>query len=161
MRKHRLCFQNDVIFTLAIWVLQSSWFVALLYFTKHNPCLGLLAAMTRHIPHPRYASLAPLYYRGASAAIVVYDMTSSDTFAKAKHWITELRKNASGSIGESSGLSFLWPPQLCLDSGRRAFVSRLSWAIFEAAVDGDVGGLEITTLFQAGAKLSLCKPTTP
>jgi len=46
----------------------------------------------------RYASLAPLYYRGASAAIVVYDMTSSDTFAKAKHWITELRKNASGSI---------------------------------------------------------------
>lgn len=46
----------------------------------------------------RYASLAPLYYRGASAAIVVYDLTSTDTFAKAKHWITELRKNASGSI---------------------------------------------------------------
>lgn len=48
----------------------------------------------------RYASLAPLYYRGASAAIVVYDVTSKDTFAKAQHWIQELHKNASGSLGE-------------------------------------------------------------
>lgn len=47
----------------------------------------------------RYASLAPLYYRGASAAIVVYDVTSKDTFAKAKHWIQELHKNASGNLG--------------------------------------------------------------
>ena len=30
----------------------------------------------------RYRSLAPLYYRGAAAAAVVYDMTSSETFAK-------------------------------------------------------------------------------
>ena len=48
---------------------------------------------------PRYASLAPLYYRGASAAVVVYDLTSRDTFAKAKHWTNELRKNANGNIG--------------------------------------------------------------
>mmetsp|Transcript_8974 Transcript_8974/g.33009 ORF Transcript_8974/g.33009 Transcript_8974/m.33009 type:complete len:139 (-) Transcript_8974:444-860(-) len=30
----------------------------------------------------RYASLAPLYYRGASAACVVYDITTPETFAK-------------------------------------------------------------------------------
>ena len=47
----------------------------------------------------RYASLAPLYYRGASAAAVVYDITSEDTFAKAKHWVSELRKNAGGNLG--------------------------------------------------------------
>jgi GTPase SAR1 family protein len=47
----------------------------------------------------RYASLAPLYYRGASAAAVVYDITSADSFHKAKHWVSELQKNASGNIG--------------------------------------------------------------
>lgn len=49
----------------------------------------------------RYASLAPLYYRGSSAAAVVYDITNQDTFAKAKHWISELQKNAGGDIGVS------------------------------------------------------------
>ena len=48
----------------------------------------------------RYASLAPLYYRGASAAAVVYDITDRDTLVKAKHWISELQKNASGNLGE-------------------------------------------------------------
>ena len=48
----------------------------------------------------RYASLAPLYYRGASAAAVVYDVTNRDTLVKAKHWVDELQKNASGNLGE-------------------------------------------------------------
>ena len=32
----------------------------------------------------RYRSLAPMYYRGASAAIVVYDITNKDSFNGAK-----------------------------------------------------------------------------
>ena len=48
----------------------------------------------------RYASLAPLYYRGASAACVAYDITNAESFQKAKHWVSELQKNASGAIGE-------------------------------------------------------------
>ncbi|RWW50584.1 hypothetical protein BHE74_00043142, partial [Ensete ventricosum] len=35
----------------------------------------------------RYASLAPLYYRGAAVAVVVYDITSPDTFKKAQYWV--------------------------------------------------------------------------
>ena len=46
----------------------------------------------------RYASLAPLYYRGASAAAIVYDITNKESFAKAKHWVKELQKNASQEI---------------------------------------------------------------
>uniref|UniRef100_A0A7S0SQD1 Uncharacterized protein n=1 Tax=Mantoniella antarctica TaxID=81844 RepID=A0A7S0SQD1_9CHLO len=46
----------------------------------------------------RYASLAPLYYRGASAAVVVYDITSPESFEKAKFWIKELQKHASPGI---------------------------------------------------------------
>eukprot|EP00246_Nothoceros_aenigmaticus_P011173 TRINITY_DN2950_c0_g1_i1.p1 TRINITY_DN2950_c0_g1~~TRINITY_DN2950_c0_g1_i1.p1 ORF type:complete len:168 (-),score=29.36 TRINITY_DN2950_c0_g1_i1:495-998(-) len=35
----------------------------------------------------RYASLAPLYYRGASAAVIVYDITNVDSFQKAQFWV--------------------------------------------------------------------------
>ena len=43
----------------------------------------------------RYHSLAPMYYRGAQAAIVVYDITNQDTFMRAKTWVKELQRQAS------------------------------------------------------------------
>ncbi|CAM0956935.1 unnamed protein product [Alopecurus aequalis] len=43
----------------------------------------------------RYAALAPLYYRGAGAAIVVYDITSVESFNKAQYWVKELQKHGS------------------------------------------------------------------
>lgn len=35
----------------------------------------------------RYRSLAPMYYRGAAAAVVVFDVTNRDTFDGAKSWV--------------------------------------------------------------------------
>ncbi|XP_078439753.1 ras-related small GTP-binding family protein isoform X2 [Wolffia australiana] len=46
----------------------------------------------------RYAALAPLYYRGASAAVVVYDITSKESFQKAQYWVKELQKHGSPDI---------------------------------------------------------------
>merc|ERR1711943_119587 len=46
----------------------------------------------------RYHSLAPMYYRGAAAAVVVYDITNSDTFARAKSWVKELQRQGSPNI---------------------------------------------------------------
>jgi small GTP-binding protein len=46
----------------------------------------------------RYHSLAPMYYRGAQAAIVVYDITNQDTFGRAKVWVKELQRQASPNI---------------------------------------------------------------
>eukprot|EP00793_Prasinoderma_coloniale_P001079 PRCOL_00006070-RA len=46
----------------------------------------------------RYASLAPLYYRGASAAAVVFDITDVETLKKAKFWVKELQKHASATM---------------------------------------------------------------
>ncbi|NWQ83889.1 RAB5C protein, partial [Columbina picui] len=46
----------------------------------------------------RYHSLAPMYYRGAQAAIVVYDITNTDTFVRAKNWVKELQRQASPNI---------------------------------------------------------------
>ncbi|KAK3022264.1 hypothetical protein RJ639_045858 [Escallonia herrerae] len=46
----------------------------------------------------RYAALAPLYYRGAAVAVVVYDITSPESFAKAQYWVKELQKHGSPDI---------------------------------------------------------------
>ena len=35
------------------------------------------------------------FYRGAQAAIVVYDITNADTFARAKTWVRELQRQVS------------------------------------------------------------------
>merc|ERR1719487_2397431 len=39
----------------------------------------------------RYKSLAPMYYRGAAAAVIVYDITSKESFENAKSWVVELQ----------------------------------------------------------------------
>ncbi|PRW20941.1 Ras-related RABF1 [Chlorella sorokiniana] len=43
----------------------------------------------------RYESLAPLYYRGATAAAIVFDVSSEKSFARAQHWVAELQRHAS------------------------------------------------------------------
>ncbi|KAG8494614.1 hypothetical protein CXB51_012047 [Gossypium anomalum] len=45
----------------------------------------------------RYHSLAPMYYRGAAAAIIVYDITNQASFERAKKWVQELQ--AQGNPG--------------------------------------------------------------
>ncbi|ORD95117.1 GTPase SAR1 related small G protein [Enterospora canceri] len=39
----------------------------------------------------RYYSLIPMYYRGAHVALVVYDVTSNESFEQAKKWIRDLK----------------------------------------------------------------------
>eukprot|EP00965_Chrysotila_dentata_P235716 6200922-Pleurochrysis_carterae.AAC.1 len=67
----------------------------------------------------RYHSLAPMYYRGAAAAIVVFDITNrgalvrfrvQDTFQRAKQWVKELQRQGNPNIvialaGNKSDLS--------------------------------------------------------
>ncbi|MEQ2273217.1 hypothetical protein XENORESO_001230 [Xenotaenia resolanae] len=40
----------------------------------------------------KYHSVTPLYYRGAHAALVVYDISKRETFIRAQLWIKELEK---------------------------------------------------------------------
>ncbi|CAE6414671.1 unnamed protein product [Rhizoctonia solani] len=46
----------------------------------------------------RFHSLAPMYYRNAQAAVVVYDVTKEATLEKAKTWVKELQRQASPNI---------------------------------------------------------------
>ena len=40
----------------------------------------------------RYHSIAPMYYRNARAAVVVYDISDAQTFERAKKWVSNLRE---------------------------------------------------------------------
>lgn len=46
----------------------------------------------------RYHSLAPMYYRGAAAAVVVYDITSTDSFERAKKWVEQLQRHGNSNM---------------------------------------------------------------
>lgn len=46
----------------------------------------------------RYRSLAPMYYRGAAAAVVVFDVTNRDTFEGAKSWVKELQRRGDQNV---------------------------------------------------------------
>lgn len=46
----------------------------------------------------RFASLAPMYYRNAQSALIVYDLTKPTSLIKAKHWVAELQRQASPGI---------------------------------------------------------------
>lgn len=46
----------------------------------------------------RYRSLAPMYYRGAAAAIVVFDITKKDSYNGAKSWVKELQRRGDPNV---------------------------------------------------------------
>jgi len=46
----------------------------------------------------KYRSLAPLYYRGANAALIVYDITNKASFEHAKNWAEEVREREGSHV---------------------------------------------------------------
>uniref|UniRef100_A0A6U4HT06 Ras-related protein Rab-21 n=1 Tax=Hemiselmis andersenii TaxID=464988 RepID=A0A6U4HT06_HEMAN len=46
----------------------------------------------------RFHALGPIYYRDADGALLVYDTTDAESFAKVKSWVKELRKMVGESI---------------------------------------------------------------
>jgi len=46
----------------------------------------------------RFRSLAPMYYRGAAAAVLIYDVASEESFHRVKEWVKELRTNVFDEI---------------------------------------------------------------
>ncbi|KAL2725130.1 ras-related protein RabJ [Vespula squamosa] len=41
----------------------------------------------------RFKSMAPMYYRNANAAMLVFDVTRYNSFTAIKNWVTELKRN--------------------------------------------------------------------
>jgi len=43
----------------------------------------------------RFRSVVPMYYKGAKAILIVFDVTSPDSFEGAKNWVKEIESNIS------------------------------------------------------------------
>jgi Ras-related protein Rab-5C len=71
----------------------------------------MLTQLLVDTPSERYTLLqAPMYYRNANCAVVVYDITQAASLEKARTWIRELQRQADPSIvialcGNKSDLS--------------------------------------------------------
>ena len=61
------------------------------FFTTVNKVIFVLDTVSLNILNSKY-------FRGAQAAIVVYDITSPDTFKRAQAWVKELRQQANQNI---------------------------------------------------------------
>ncbi|KAI0772696.1 P-loop containing nucleoside triphosphate hydrolase protein [Irpex lacteus] len=46
----------------------------------------------------RFRSMAPMYYRGANAALLLYDITNAATFDDIRGWLEELKSNCSPDL---------------------------------------------------------------
>ncbi|XP_035829382.1 ras-related protein Rab-22A isoform X2 [Aplysia californica] len=46
----------------------------------------------------KYRALAPMYYRGSAAAIIVYDVTRETSFQAVKSWVHELHRHGPAKI---------------------------------------------------------------
>lgn len=46
----------------------------------------------------RFRSMAPMYYRGANAALLLYDITNASTFNDIRGWLEELKRNCSPDL---------------------------------------------------------------
>ncbi|XP_044898332.1 ras-related protein Rab-31 isoform X1 [Felis catus] len=51
-----------------------------------------------HLQWKRFHSLAPMYYRGSAAAVIVYDITKQDSFHTLKKWVKELKEHGPENI---------------------------------------------------------------
>ncbi|KAI8441252.1 hypothetical protein MSG28_014894 [Choristoneura fumiferana] len=52
----------------------------------------LIVAVWDTAGQERFRSMAPMYYRNANAALLVYDITSVGSFVAVKSWVKELQR---------------------------------------------------------------------
>lgn len=84
----------------------------------------------------RFRSLAPIYYRGACGALVVYDITNAESLKKAQTWIAELRANGDPSliiflVGNKKDLEPL--RQVSFEDGRKLATEERVAGFFETS----------------------------
>jgi Ras-related protein Rab-21 len=46
----------------------------------------------------RFKAMAPMFYRNANAALIVFDITSAQTFESMQGWVLELKKNVDNPM---------------------------------------------------------------
>ena len=94
----------------------------------------------------RYHSLAPMYYRSSSASVCVYDITSRDSFERAKKWVSELKANVDSPdlvialVGNKCDLA---DDRKVDEDEARAYAEEEGLLFFETSAKEDVGVREV------------------
>lgn len=58
----------------------------------------LYAASVCRAGQERFRSMAPMYYRGAKAAVLVFDVTNEESFRRVTTWLRDLRAHADPDV---------------------------------------------------------------
>eukprot|EP00694_Reclinomonas_americana_P007141 EC798019.1.p1 GENE.EC798019.1~~EC798019.1.p1 ORF type:complete len:206 (+),score=40.73 EC798019.1:57-674(+) len=80
----------------------------------------------------RFRSMAPMYYRGASAAVLVFDVTNAESFRSVQDWVKELKRNVREpmilviacnkvDLGTERRISFEQADEYAKEIGAKAF----------------------------------------
>lgn len=78
----------------------------------------------------RFKAMAPLYYRNANAALLVFDLTQYNSFVEIKSWVQELQRN----VQEPMVLSLVGNK---LDLEEKRAVSREEAALYATSIGGN------------------------
>ncbi|PRP86585.1 putative Rab5 family GTPase [Planoprotostelium fungivorum] len=88
----------------------------------------------------RFRSLAPMYYRGASVALVVYHVCNRESFEMTKSWIEELRSNNENHIIVAIvGNQIDRTDRIVTEEEGRIYAESIEARYFETSAKKDVG----------------------
>lgn len=51
-----------------------------------------------------------MYFRGAAAAVIVFEITSTDSFNKAKDWVKELQRQVRAAVPQQQPMRVTTQP---------------------------------------------------
>lgn len=105
----------------------------------------------------RFASLAPMYYRNAQSAVVVYDVTKPASFIRARHWVNELKSQGSPNtvialVGNKVDLTGEAVPSSASNDGTPSADGSPSVAAADATTERDTVGRKVA--YEEGQKLA-------
>lgn len=106
----------------------------------------------------KYKSLAPMYYRDARAAIIVYDVTSQQSFDDASEWLNEFREKGQPSaiiVAAANKVDLVDKRVVTKENGEDfAFQNQMAFVKETSALSGD----GVKELFEELAKELLLLP---
>lgn len=115
----------------------------------------------------RYKSLAPMYYRNANCAVVVYDITQASSLDKAKQWVKELQRQANDNIiialaGNKLDLATSSPDKRAISTAdAEAYAKESGLLFFETSAKSSENVKELFTSIARNLPLNQASPRNP
>lgn len=97
----------------------------------------------------RFRTITSTYYRGTHGVIVVYDVTSGDTFANVKRWLHEIEQNCDVVNRVLVGNKNDAPNQkVVLTEDAQRFANQMGIQLFETSAKDNINVEEVRFRFQ-------------